>query len=195
MRKIRLAALCSGKGRGSNFQALAHYFAGHSFIELSLVIASRTKCGAWEKAEKLQISREKISPLSQNFSQKLLDTLAKYQIDMVALAGFMSKIPESVLAAFPGKIVNIHPALLPKYGGKGMYGHYVHEQVWQNGDSESGATVHIVDEKYDHGKIIGQEKISLPKNASPEQIAQLVLQVEHRLYAPTIEAYIKKIYG
>jgi phosphoribosylglycinamide formyltransferase-1 len=118
--------------------------------------------------------------------------ISSHKIDFIILAGFLWKIPSSLLNAFPEKIINIHPALLPKFGGKGMYGSKVHEAVKNAGETETGITIHLVDEHYDHGKTLFQAVASIDINDSPETIAKKVLTLEHQHFPQVIESYILK---
>lgn len=121
------------------------------------------------------------------------DVLASYQPDLIILAGFLWKIPVSLIQAFPNKIINIHPALLPKYGGKGMYGHFVHEAVKAAGEKESGITIHQVDELYDHGDYIFQASVTLDENDTPDSIAQKVHQLEYKHFPEVIQHILQNL--
>lgn len=125
----------------------------------------------------------------------LLAKLKERQIEYIALAGYLKLLPPIVVRAWRGRIVNIHPALLPRYGGKGMYGHHVHEAVLASGDTESGPTVHLVDEIYDNGRILEQAKVSVHKDDTPETLAARVLEAEHRLYPKVLDKLIKGEYN
>lgn len=127
---------------------------------------------------------------SEEQDQAILDILIRYNTDLVILAGYMKKIGEKILDAFRGRILNIHPALLPKFGGKGMYGMKVHEAVLAAGESESGATIHLVDEHYDHGPVLAQKKVPVLKDDTAESLADRVLKEEHNLYSETIARII-----
>lgn len=118
--------------------------------------------------------------------RKIAETLQEHGVELVILAGYMKKIGNHVLAAYPGRILNIHPALLPKYGGKGMYGMRVHEAVIANGDNESGVTIHVVDGQYDKGPIVAQRKVAVDATDTAETLARKVLAVEHELYVHTL---------
>ena len=118
--------------------------------------------------------------------------LKEKHISFIVLAGFLWKIPDLLIRAFPGRMINIHPALLPKYGGKGMYGHFVHEAVIASGEKESGISIHYVDEIYDHGKIIFQEKCTLAPGETPQTLAQKIHELEHRYFPVVIENLLTK---
>lgn len=184
-KKVKIAIFASGTG--SNARKIIEYFTAHLNIEVALVVCNKPKAGVLEIAadhniETLVIERELFFD-----SNMYIDILKKYEIDFIVLAGFLWKIPPAFIAAWPKHIINIHPALLPKYGGKGMYGQKVHEAVIANGESESGITIHYVDELYDHGDIILQEKCSVMGNESPESLANKIHELEHKHYAKLIE--------
>jgi phosphoribosylglycinamide formyltransferase 1 len=177
-----------GSGRGSNFQAILAAIEKGSIPEarIACVISNSSTAGI------LQIARDHSLPayhLSQTlagseeaFVEHLLDLLDSCAVNLIVLAGYMKLLPPQVIARFRHRILNIHPALLPGFGGKGMYGHHVHEAVLAAGEIESGATVHLVDEVYDHGTIILQKKVPVLPGDSPDDLANRVLAVEHELY-------------
>ena len=127
-----------------------------------------------------------IYPDPDELDRKIADTLREHGVELVILAGYMKKIGRHVLAAYPGRILNIHPALLPKYGGQGMYGMHVHEAVIANGDNESGVTIHVVDGQYDRGPILAQKKVAVDATDTAESLSRKVLAVEHQLYVETL---------
>jgi phosphoribosylglycinamide formyltransferase-1 len=120
-----------------------------------------------------------------------VDTFDFYKPDLIVLAGFLLKIPDFVVRHYPDKIVNIHPSLLPKFGGKGMYGHHVHEAVVAHGETESGITIHLVNEHYDEGTVLLQKRTPILPSDSAEDVAKKVLQLEHEWYAQVIESILK----
>lgn len=128
-------------------------------------------------------------------SSALCDTLRNAAIDYIALAGYLKLLPKAVIVAYPRRIVNIHPALLPRYGGKGMYGRFVHEAVLASGDKESGASVHLVDEQYDHGRILEQLRVPVLPGDTPETLAARVLKAEHQLYPKALQKLIQGDYA
>ncbi|UCG60894.1 MAG: phosphoribosylglycinamide formyltransferase, partial [Candidatus Zixiibacteriota bacterium] len=130
----------------------------------------------------------------EDAGKALLDKLKEYKIDYIALAGYLRLLPGVVVREYHNRIVNIHPALLPKYGGKGMYGHFVHEAVIASGDKESGVSVHIVDEIYDHGKVLEQIRVPVLPDDTPDTLAARVLEQEHKIYARVLEKLIKGKY-
>jgi len=186
----RLAVFCSG--RGSNFKALFHAIIERELpAEIVLCVSNHAECGAMEFAreygiEALHLSEKQFGSHGE-FARAMLDALRERRIELILLAGYMRKVPDEVVAAWPEKIVNIHPALLPQFGGQGMYGMRVHEAVIASGETRSGATVHFVNEEYDKGRIIKQNHVPVLPDDTPESLAERVLRCEHRLYPDALE--------
>lgn len=173
-------------GAGSNAEKIIEYFKGNATVRVALVVCNKPTAGVLKIAEKHEIKTiliEKEGFFSQN---SCIEALKAHQIDFIVLAGFLWKVPDALVNAYLGKIVNIHPALLPKYGGKGMYGMRVHEAVISAGETESGITIHHVNEHYDEGNIIFQAKCSLEPGDTPEMLAQKVHALEHRYFPKVI---------
>lgn len=194
--KIRMAVFLSGSG--SNMQSIMDRCAeGYIPGEVVLVISNKPDAYGLVRAEKAGIDRHvfdrKSFPDSETAGNHLLDLLNNHHVDLIALAGYLKKLPPTVIKAYRNRIVNIHPALLPKFGGKGMYGMRVHTAVLEAGETESGATIHYVDEIYDHGQIVDQEKVPVKPDDTPETLAARVLEVEHRLYPRVIKHLAEKI--
>ena len=169
-------------GRGSNLQAVLESDYSKDIIKVKAVISDKINCAAFQIAGKYFIPTFTIGNRPGNVSyNELITSLKKLEIKLIVLAGFLKLIPTEFLAEFQNKIINIHPALLPLYGGSGMYGMNVHRAVFNAGDEYSGATVHMVNEEYDSGKIIAQEKVNISGVKSPEELADEVLKVEHKL--------------
>lgn len=177
-------------GTGSNARKIIEYFADHPSIKVSLVVSNRKSAPVLEMAAENGVATLVISRNSFYETEDILKALAT--IEMVVLAGFLWLIPSYLVKAFPQRIVNIHPALLPKYGGKGMYGMNVHRAVSEAGDPESGMTIHYVNEEYDEGQIIFQASCPLISGEAAENIAQKVLSLEHQYFAPVIEQLLTK---
>ena len=180
---MRLAFFASGGG--SNVGAILDAIdAGALRAESVLLISDRPGCGALARAEARGIPTEVIAPLSDatHFSDALLDALARAEADTVALAGYLRKIPAPVVWAFRDRILNVHPSLLPAFGGTGWYGRRVHQGVLDAGCRVSGATVHLVDDQYDTGPIVLQEAVRVQPDDTAETLAARVLAVEHRLF-------------
>ena len=183
-------------GRGSNFQSI--YFkilAGDIPAKVCLVISNNSNCGAIkfasEKGIEILVLNQNRLPNSKIRENVLLDTLVTTKIDLICLTGYMKLLPESIVKEYKDRILNIHPALLPQFGGKGFYGMKVHEAVIEAGVKESGVTVHLVDEDYDNGKIVVQEKVGVRMEDTAETLAERVLKVEHDLYPRVVQAFCR----
>lgn len=179
-------------GAGSNAQKIIDHFKNSSGVRVSLIICNKPGAGvlniaARENIPSLLIEKEKFFR-----GDAYLPELRSSGIDFIVLAGFLWKIPTQLIKEFPGKIINIHPALLPKYGGKGMYGHKVHEAVIAAGEKESGITIHYVDEIYDHGEIILQAKCEVLPGDTPDSLAQKIHALEHHHYPVVVEQLLQK---
>ena len=173
-------------GNGTNLQRIAEYFADNQEVEIVNVVCNNPKAYAIERAKKLGIPVRMIT--KQDFiSEAFVQELQSLGIDLIVLAGFLWKLPESLVKAFPKKIVNIHPALLPKYGGKGFYGEHVHEAVVAAKEPYSGITVHYVNELYDSGEIILQARVSLGEKETPDSLAAKIHQLEQAYFPVAIE--------
>jgi phosphoribosylglycinamide formyltransferase 1 len=191
----RLAVLASG--RGSNLRALHEYLSRDgrdSFAQLALVLSDHVDAGALSFGRSHDIATAAIDGGTLG-GERLLAQLSSHRIDLVVLAGYMRLIPEVVVNAYRGRIVNVHPALLPAFGGRGMYGTRVHAAVIAAGARVSGATVHFVDERYDHGAIIAQWPVPVLSGDTPQELAARVLRVEHALYPPAILAVAQQRIG
>ncbi|NTW51969.1 MAG: phosphoribosylglycinamide formyltransferase [Chlorobiaceae bacterium] len=188
--KKRLAVFCSGSG--SNFQALFYAIIERALpAEFVLCLSNRPECGAMDFAreqgmETLHLSDKQFGSLDE-FAAAMVTALKERHIDYILLAGYMRKVPEAVVRAYADRILNIHPALLPQFGGEGMYGINVHTAVIEAGETESGATVHMVNEEYDKGRIVMQGRVPVLKSDTPEILAARVLECEHTLYPDALE--------
>jgi folate-dependent phosphoribosylglycinamide formyltransferase PurN len=187
---INIAIFASGTG--SNAQQIINYFRNSTQIKVALIVSNKPDAGVLNIAKNENIPTLIIEKNVFFNSTDYIKLISSYKIEFVILAGFLWKIPISLLNAFPEKIINIHPALLPKFGGKGMYGIHVHQAVKNAGETESGITIHLVDEQYDHGKTLFQAVVSVDNDDSPEIIAKKVLTLEHQHFPPVIESYILK---
>lgn len=177
-------------GKGSNAQKIQKHFRYHSEIKLSLIICNNPKAGIIDLAAEWKIPVLMITKDDQKNPERLLSELHKHRIDWIVLAGYLWLIPESLINEFQNRIINIHPALLPKYGGKGMYGMNVHEAVKQANEIETGITIHLIDKEFDKGEMVFQAKVLLNENDTPDSIAQKVHQLEHQHFANVIEQII-----
>lgn len=188
---INVAIFASGEG--TNAENLFTYFKNDSRIKFKIVLTNSSTAGVIARAERHKKTVQLISKASLNeYSEQLIDFLKMENIDLIVLAGFLLKIPESFVKAFPNKIINIHPSLLPKYGGKGMHGMHVHEAVILNQEMESGITIHYVNEEYDKGEIILQKKCEVEKNDTPDTLQQKIRKLELEFLPKAIELLLEK---
>ena len=178
-------------GSGSNAENIARYFSGSNDIEISLILSNKKEAFVHERAKKLGIPSYTFSKTEFDEADLILETLQQYEIDFIVLAGFLLKVSQPILEAFPNRIINIHPALLPKYGGKGMYGDRVHRAVIDAGEKESGISIHYVNEHYDEGDIIFQATCEVLPGDSPDDIAQKVHQLEYNYFPEVIEKIVR----
>lgn len=174
-------------GSGTNAEAIIRYFENHSHIQVALVVSNNPLAPVVKMAHQHRIISAIVSKNFFEDEARMSALLQSQQIGFIALAGFLQLIPEWLVKKFPQSIVNIHPALLPKFGGKGMYGKKVHEAVLAAGETESGMTIHYVNAKYDEGEIIAQQKVQTAADENAETLAQKVLQLEHEYYPKAIE--------
>lgn len=183
-------------GRGSNLMAILDAIKkGILKAKVSVVISNNSNAGALEIArangiDALHISRRQFST-DEEYVKKILDELRSRNVQLIVLAGYMKKIPPEVIKEYPNRILNIHPALLPAFGGQGMYGLNVHKAVIESGVKITGVTVHIVDEEYDHGPIVMQRAVEVRDDDTPETLAQRVLEVEHEVYPQAIKLFVE----
>ncbi len=183
--KKRLVLFASGSG--SNVENIVRYFEGHEHITIAAVLTNKSDAKVLTRCKKLKVSGLYFNNHAFLEEGCLLDVLKGIAPDLIVLAGFLLKIPEYFISNFPDKVINIHPALLPKYGGKGMYGSNVHRAVKNNGEKETGITIHYVNENYDEGTIIHQSKTPLEPHDSVEDIAQKVHELEFEHFPKVIE--------
>lgn len=184
--KIKNIAIFAS-GSGSNAENIVDYFRDNPSVNISLFLTNNPKAYVKERAKKLQIPIVEFSREQFYGSEEILNILKTHSIDLIVLAGFLWLVPDNLIRAFPNQIINIHPALLPKYGGKGMYGNRVHEAVKKAGDYETGITIHYVNAQYDQGKIIFQTTCSLDDSDTPQSIAEKVHDLEYKYFPKVIE--------
>ncbi|HEY4061778.1 MAG TPA: phosphoribosylglycinamide formyltransferase [Puia sp.] len=177
-------------GAGSNAARIIDHFRHHDAAGIRLIVCNKPGAGVLGIAEKEGIPVLMIEKEVFFRGNGYVDELRAAGIDLIVLAGFLWKIPASLVVAYRGRIINIHPALLPKYGGKGMYGRYVHEAVIAAGEKETGITIHYVDELYDHGQVVFQARVPLEPGDTPEMVAQKVHGLEYEHLPKIIEAVI-----
>jgi phosphoribosylglycinamide formyltransferase-1 len=183
----KIAILASGSG--TNAEKIMEYFQHSTKGKVVLVASNKKDAFVLERSKKFNVPTFVFSKTALE-SGILTDKLQSLGIDLVVLAGFLLKIPDNLIQAFPNKIVNIHPALLPNYGGKGMYGAHVHQAVKDAGDTETGITIHLVNEHYDEGKIIFQAAVPVNPTDTPDEIAKKVHELEHKYFPNVIESLL-----
>jgi formyltetrahydrofolate-dependent phosphoribosylglycinamide formyltransferase len=188
---IKVAIFASGGG--SNAQKIIDYFKSNSSAKISLIVCNKKVAGVLDIAVKEKIPSLVIEKNKFFEEDNYLPFLNEMGIDFIVLAGFLWKMPKAIITNYPNKIINIHPALLPKYGGKGMYGQRVHEAVIEAKDAVSGITIHFVDEFYDHGNIIFQSTCSINETDTAQSLAQKIHQLEHMHYPVVIEDVLQKL--
>ena len=174
-------------GSGTNAENIARYFSKSETIKVAVVLSNNRNVGVPARVNKLGVPSFVFSREEFADGEPVLAKLAEYDTDLIVLAGFMNKISDPLLNAYPGKIINIHPALLPKYGGKGMYGMHVHEAVVAAGERETGITIHYIDEHYDEGTVIFQATCPVLPSDTPEEVAAKVHALEYAHYPKIIE--------
>jgi len=182
---LKIALFASGSG--SNAENIVHYFSHNTAFTFPLIISNKADAFVHSRAKLLDIPSFTFTRDEFTDGEKILSLLKLYNIDCIVLAGFLLKIPQTLILAFPNKIINIHPALLPKHGGKGMYGMRVHQEVAEAGDTESGITIHYVNNNYDEGSIIFQATCPVLPTDSPDMIAEKVHALEYEHFPKVIE--------
>lgn len=187
----KIAILASGSG--SNAENIANYFAGSDYAEVSFIIANNPNAFVLERAKRLGIEAAVVTKAEFMEADGIIAMLQEREIDFVVLAGFLLLVPQKLIQAYPGKIVNIHPALLPKHGGKGMYGDNVHKAVVASGDTESGITIHLIDEHYDKGTTFFQAKCPVLPTDTYEDVAAKVHALEYEHFPHVIEEILRAL--
>ena len=187
MKKIALFA----SGHGTNVQQIMDYFKDSNNIKIDVVIVNKKDSYARERAKNMGVDNLYFNRDDFYNSDKVLEELKKREIDMIVLAGFLLLIPQNLIYNFPNAIINIHPALLPKYGGKGMYGHFVHETVIANKEKESGITIHYVNDRYDEGQTIFQAKCEVSPNDTSDDLAAKIHLLEKEYFPKVIESILE----
>jgi len=179
-------------GSGTNAENIIKYFQNSEKTQVVAVLSNKRSAGALKKAHDLNVKALLFDKEALYNTREVLNILKDINPDLIVLAGFLWLLPKKILKQFSNRIINIHPALLPDYGGKGMYGSRVHESVIENREKESGITIHYVNEEYDDGKIIFQEKIPLQNNETPESLALKIHQLEYRHFPEVIEKLLQE---
>lgn len=188
-RKKRIAIFASGSG--TNAENIITYFQDSKVAEVVLVLSNKKDAKVLERAEKLNVDTVFFTKDELYSEEGILRVLKERDTDLIVLAGFLLKFPELIIAEFPNRIINIHPALLPKYGGKGMYGSIVHETVVTNKEKETGISIHYVNENYDDGALIFQKSVTLSEEDTPETVAKKVHTLEYEWFPKIIEELLQ----
>ncbi len=183
MKKIVIFA----SGSGTNTQNIIEYFHSGELARVRLILSNKKGAKVLERAKKLNVPAVCFTKDELNNTDKIISILEKENPDIIVLAGFLLKFPENILSRFPDKVINIHPALLPKYGGKGMYGMRVHQAVIENQETQTGITIHYVNENYDEGAILFQKSIPVSNTDTPETLAQKIHALEYKYFPEVIE--------
>jgi len=191
--KTRIAIFASGSG--SNAQKILEHFKYHEQGEVVLILTNNPQAYVLQRADNFEIPTHVFTRQEFYQTDDVVKLLKSMEVDLIVLAGFLWLIPESLLKAFPNQIINIHPALLPKYGGKGMYGDNVHKAVLANGETESGITIHFVNEHFDEGEPIHQAKFKIEPGDTLDSIKLKGQQLEHQHFPKVIEGLLKKVRG
>ncbi len=185
---IKIAIFASGSG--SNAEQIIEYFSSNDEVEVSLILTNNPAAGVIERGQRLNIPTLIFNKKLFSKTNKIVEILQSQEIDWVILAGFLWLVPNNLTRAFENRMINIHPALLPKYGGKGMWGHHVHEAVVANKEKETGITIHYVNEHYDEGKVIFQAKCTVVPGDSPHDVAEKIHLLEHQYFPEIIHKEI-----
>jgi phosphoribosylglycinamide formyltransferase-1 len=189
----RIAIFASGKG--SNADSLCTHLMNHATIKVELILSDRKEAGVFAVAEKHGVKAIYLNKELLTNPDQVVALLKEHHIDVLVLAGYLKLVPKEWIAAYSGKVFNLHPALLPKFGGKGMYGMHVHRAVAAAGETETGITIHEVNEHYDEGKILFQARTSVEPTDSPERIAEKIAGLEKEFFAKVIVGEVEKMNG
>ena len=189
MRNIAIFA----SGSGTNAENLVHFFRTSPFGQVSLVLTNRPEAGVIQRAQTLDTECVVFNRRQFYDTNEVVDLLVERGIEFIILAGFLWLVPDNLLELYDNKIVNIHPALLPKYGGRGMYGHFVHEAVIANAEKESGITIHYVNSRYDEGDVILQARCKVEIDDTPHSLASKIHTLEYEHFPKAVEALLKKL--
>jgi len=187
---VRLAILASGSG--SNAENIIRFFSKEKRVTIGLILSNRPEAQVHQRAHRLGVPSMTLSRETLTDGLALSKILQNERIDFIVLAGYLVKIPPELIAAFPNRIMNIHPALLPKYGGKGMYGNHVHQAVVDAKEAETGVSIHLVNENYDEGSIVFQAKCPVFPEDSADQVAARIHELEYRHYPEVIGKWLEK---
>jgi phosphoribosylglycinamide formyltransferase-1 len=180
-------------GSGSNAERIVRYFESDPDVHISMILSNKPDAYVLERARNLGVPSRVFNRPEFYGSDLVLNTLLDLKTDLIVLAGFLWLVPDNILKHYPSRILNIHPALLPDFGGKGMYGHHVHEAVIQSGKPVSGITIHLVDENYDRGRILFQAECPVLQGDTPDSLAERIHLLEHRHYPEEIKKYLESL--
>lgn len=180
-------------GSGSNALNLIHFFNGKGFANVEAVFCNKKNAGVLEKARQNAVETKVFGKSDFYESDNVIQWVKSYEPDIIVLAGFLWLVPEAFIAAFQDKIINLHPSLLPKYGGKGMYGHHVHEAVLAAGETHTGISIHKVNNEFDKGEIIYQDQFEIPQNASVPELEAMIHQLEHKGLPIAVQDFLYKL--
>lgn len=189
MRKFKIAIFASGTG--SNARNMFDFFSNHPFIQVDVLITNKENIGAIEHARNFKIPYKSFQNEAFETGRQVLEELKNRNIDGIVLAGFLRKIPGLIINNYPSTILNVHPALLPKYGGKGMYGDHIHRKVIENKETETGITIHVVNEKFDEGAFVAQFYTSLSENIDLASVKSKIHALEQAYFPVVVEQYFK----
>ncbi len=192
-KSVKIAIFASGSG--SNAENINNYLLNNYNTKVDCILCNKKDAFVFERAKKMGVDSFYFDKKAFLSADPIIDILKQREIDFVILAGFLLKISEKIISNFENKIINIHPALLPNYGGKGMYGMNVHRSVIENKEKESGITIHLVNEEYDKGEILFQAKTSILSNDTPEELAQKIHQLEYKHFPEVVVDYINRCNG
>jgi len=187
----RIAVLVSGSG--SNAENLVKYFRNGNLARVCIILSNKKDAYALERAQQLGVPSLYFGRDDFYSTTKVLETLREQEIDLIVLAGFLWLVPQNIIESYEGKVVNIHPALLPKHGGKGMFGMCVHQAVVESGETETGITIHYVNGKYDDGDTIFQAKVEVKSTDTPEMVAQKIHELEYEYFPKVVEQLIASL--
>jgi phosphoribosylglycinamide formyltransferase-1 len=188
--RVKKRIVIFASGSGTNTQNLIQHFQQSIFAEVVLVLSNKKDAKVLIRSKSLLVNSRHFKKEELFSSEGVLRLLKEVQADLIVLAGFLLKFPATILTEYPNQVINLHPALLPKYGGKGMYGHYVHDAVVANKEEETGITIHYVNENYDEGAIIFQKSVKLSEDDTPESVANKIHKLEYNYFPGVIEELI-----
>lgn len=192
MESVNIAIFASGSG--TNAENIVRYFSGNPKVNVKLILSNRSDAFVLTRAKNLNVKSFVFSATDLRETETVDQLLSSEKIDIIVLAGFLLKVPDRVVTAYRGRIINIHPSLLPKYGGKGMYGSRVHQAVIDSCDFESGITIHLVDEIYDNGETLFQAKCKIEEGETPDSLAFKIHELEKEHFPKVIEQFINSRY-